>query len=96
MTDHQALARGLALVRELKRRYDGRSVMNPTGSILLSYEEAPTIIAALEAAECLSQKNRELEGRDALRNITAFEYEARITDLEQALAEAREDAKKLA
>ena len=34
---------------ELQKRYDSRSVMNPTGSILLTYEEAPTILAAIEA-----------------------------------------------
>ena len=34
---------------ELQKRYDSRSVMNPTGSILLTYEEAPVILAAIEA-----------------------------------------------
>ena len=39
---------------ELQKRYDSRSVMNPTGSILLTYEEAPVILAAIEALKPMS------------------------------------------
>lgn len=64
--DHEALARGVALLPELRV---ARDISARDNQAYLLHKEIETIIAALEAAEAwltLSQKNRELE-REVVR-----------------------------
>lgn len=51
--------------------------------------------ATPEAWLALTVRNRELEGRDALRDRTSLEYESHIAELEEALKEAREEIQEM-